>query len=164
MDSEDKKITFLMDKVKYPSDKFTVAMNVMDITKDDVFKYIINPENKYGFESVNDFENFILENLKVMMGGDAFVIHVDGGYDEYMIIEITGVEVEEDDYFIRLTFDIPEIKLKLTSDGDYYYDAAVFFEDADKKSDLNEVGEWFDDMVQSHFEYYGNKFGLTFSI
>ena len=61
-----------------------------------------------------------------MMGGDAFVIHVDGGYDEYMIIEITGVEVEEDDYFIRLIFYIPEIKLKLTSDGDYYNNNNIF--------------------------------------
>lgn len=162
MESQDKKITFLMDKIKYPSDKFVVAMDVMDISKDNMLEYLSNPENKYGFESIDDFENFILENLKIMMGGDAFVIHIDSGFDEYIIIEITGVEVNEE--YITLNFDVPEIKMKLTSDGDYYYDVAEFFDDADKKSDMNEVGEWFDEKVQDHFDYYGNKFGLLFSI
>jgi hypothetical protein len=29
---------------------------------------------------------------------------------------------------------------------------------------MNEVGEWFDEKVQDHFDYYGNKFGLLFSV
>lgn len=62
-----------MDKIKYPSDKFAVAMDVMDISKDDMLEYLSNPENKYGFESIEDFENFILENLKIMMGGNFFL-------------------------------------------------------------------------------------------
>jgi hypothetical protein len=55
-----------MDKVKYPSDKFTVAIDVMHITKDDVFKYLINPENKYGFEFGPNIGHFVqIANLVI---------------------------------------------------------------------------------------------------
>lgn len=160
MNPIDKKIEFAMDKVPYPSDKFYNIFKILNISKEQMLGYLLNPENKYGFDSKEELETLIYETL-IVTNGDTFKIVINSPYDEYVKIKITEVLV--DDYNVIIYWDIDSIKLKHTSDGNFYYSISDYQDSLEYKDYDNDVlYNYIDDQVGGILWDFGNKFGLNF--